>query len=76
MLIDQGWIEAEQRDGKVFVTVGSGGAFPSVLQILQMKYCSNNRSNSTVGDEPYSTIKVTTHTMCQYLMANSEIIGT
>ena len=27
--IDQGLIEVEQRDGKVFVTVGSGGAFPS-----------------------------------------------
>lgn len=27
--IEQGLVEIEQRDGKVFVTVGAGGAFPS-----------------------------------------------
>ena len=27
--IDQGLVEVEQRDDKVFITVGSGGAFPS-----------------------------------------------
>ena len=31
--IDQGLVEVEQRDDKVFITVGSGGAFRLVLQI-------------------------------------------
>ena len=75
--IDQGLIEVEQRDGKVFVTVGSGGAFPSGTADLTDEA---QRIIDRIALSAMSLIvqlkSQVIRTMCQYLMANSEIIGT
>ena len=60
--IDQGLIEVEQRDGKVFVTVGSGGAFPSGTADLTNEAQRIIDRIALSAMSPDSSIKVTGHT--------------
>jgi len=60
--IDQGLIEVEQRDGKVFVTVGSGGAFPSGTADLTEEAQRIIDRIALSAMSPDSSIKVTGHT--------------
>ena len=60
--IDQGLIEVEQRDGKVFVTVGSGGAFPSGTANLTDEAQRIIDRIALSAMSPDSSIKVTGHT--------------
>ena len=60
--IDQGLIEVEQRGEKVFVTVGSGGAFPSGTADLTVEAQRIMDRISLTAMSPDSTITVTGHT--------------
>tara|TARA_B100000674_G_scaffold420805_1_gene372147 strand:- start:130 stop:1335 length:1206 start_codon:yes stop_codon:yes gene_type:complete len=60
--IDQGLIEVEQREGKVFVTVGSGGAFPSGTADLTDEAQRIIDRIALSAMSPDSSIKVTGHT--------------
>lgn len=60
--IDQGLIEVEQRDGKVFVTVGSGGAFPSGTADLTEEAQRIMDRIALTAMSPDSSITVTGHT--------------
>jgi chemotaxis protein MotB len=60
--IDQGLIEVEQRDGKVFVTVGSGGAFPSGTADLTGEAQRIMDRIALTAMSPDSSITVTGHT--------------
>ena len=60
--IDQGLIEVEQRDGKVFVTVGSGGAFPSGTADLTSEAQRIMDRIALTAMSPDSSITVTGHT--------------
>ena len=60
--IDQGLIEVEQREGKVFVTVGSGGAFPSGTADLTEEAQRIIDRIALSAMSPDSSIKVTGHT--------------
>ena len=60
--IDQGLIEVEQREGKVFVTVGSGGAFPSGTADLTGEAQRIIDRIALSAMSPDSSIKVTGHT--------------
>ena len=60
--IDQGLIEVEQRDDKVFVTVGSGGAFPSGTADLTEEARRIMDRIALSAMSPESTITVTGHT--------------
>lgn len=60
--IGQGLVEVEQRDGKVFVTIGAGGAFPSGTAQLTAEAADimNRIAFAAMGDG--STIMVSGHT--------------
>ena len=60
--IAEGLVEVEQREGKVFITVGSGGAFPSGTADLtdQAKEIMNRIAFSSMTDS--GNIKITGHT--------------
>ena len=60
--IDQGLIDVEQREDKVFVTVGSGGAFPSGTADLTDEAQRIIDRIALSAMSPDSTIKVTGHT--------------
>ncbi len=60
--IDQGLIEVEQRGEKVFVTVGSGGAFPSGTADLTEEAQRIMDRISLTAMSPDSSITVTGHT--------------
>ena len=60
--IDQGLIEVEQRDDKVFVTVGSGGAFPSGTADLTSEAQRIIDRIALTAMSPDSSIMVTGHT--------------
>ena len=60
--IDQGLVEVEQRDDKVFVTVGSGGAFPSGTADLTDEAQRILDRISLAAMSPESKITVTGHT--------------
>ena len=60
--IDQGLIEVEKRDGKVFVTVGSGGAFPSGTADLTADAQRIIDRIALTAMSPDSSIMVTGHT--------------
>ncbi len=60
--IDQGLIEVEQRDDKVFITVGSGGAFPSGTADLTDEAQRILDRISLAAMSPDSKITVTGHT--------------
>jgi len=60
--IDQGLVDVEQRDDKVFITVGSGGAFPSGTADLTDEAQRILDRISLAAMSPKSTITVTGHT--------------
>jgi len=60
--VDQGLVEIEQRDDKVFVTVGSGGAFPSGTADLTDEARRILDRIALSAMSPESTITVTGHT--------------
>lgn len=60
--IEQGLIEVEQRDDKVFVTVGSGGAFPSGTADLTEEAQRIMDRIALTAMSPDSLITVTGHT--------------
>ena len=60
--IDQGLVDVEQRDDKVFITVGSGGAFPSGTADLTEEAQRRLDRISLAAMSPKSTITVTGHT--------------
>jgi chemotaxis protein MotB len=60
--IDQGLVEIEQRDGSVFITVGSGGAFPSGTADLTPEAQSILDRIALTAMSPTSEITVTGHT--------------
>ena len=60
--IDQGLVAVEQRDDKVFITVGSGGAFPSGTADLTEEAQRILDRISLAAMSPKSTITVTGHT--------------
>ena len=74
--IEQGLIEVEQRGEKVFVTVGSGGAFPSGTADLTDEAQRIMDRISLTAMSPDSTITVpVTQITCRFQMDNSETIG-
>ena len=60
--IDQGLVDVEQRDDKVFITVGSGGAFPSGTADLTDEAQRILDRISLSAMSPDSKITVTGHT--------------
>ena len=60
--IDQGLVAVEQREDSVFITVGSGGAFPSGTAELTDEARRIIDRISLAAMSPQGTIKVTGHT--------------
>ena len=60
--IDKGLVEVERKDGKVFVTVGAGGAFPSGSAELTDEARIIMAKIATTGVGPTSKITVSGHT--------------
>ena len=60
--ISQGLVEVERRDGKVYVTVGAGGAFPSGSAELTSEARSIMAKIATKGVGENSKITVSGHT--------------
>ncbi len=60
--IEQGLVEIEQREGSVFITVGSGGAFPSGTADLTPEAQSILDRIALTAMSPTSEITVTGHT--------------
>jgi chemotaxis protein MotB len=60
--IDQGLVDVEQRDDKVFITVGSGGAFPSGTADLSDEAQRILDRIALSAMSPDSKITVTGHT--------------
>ena len=60
--IDKGLVEVERKDGKVYVTVGAGGAFPSGSAELTDEARTIMAKIATTGVGPTSKITVSGHT--------------
>ncbi len=60
--IDQGAVNVETRDNKVFITVGTGGAFPSGSANLTPQAQEIIDQITTVSDGQNNSIKVAGHT--------------
>jgi chemotaxis protein MotB len=60
--IDQGLVTVEQRDGKVFISLGSGGAFPSGSAVLTEQARSIITQLASVTNDEASTVVVSGHT--------------
>lgn len=60
--IDQGLVTVEQRDGKVFVNLGAGGAFPSGSAVLTTQARGIIEELAAVTADPGSRVVVTGHT--------------
>ena len=60
--IDKGLVQVERKDGKVFVTVGAGGAFPSGSAELTDEARTIMAKLATTGVGPTSKITVSGHT--------------
>jgi chemotaxis protein MotB len=60
--LGQGLVAIEQRDGKVFVTVGAGGAFPSGSADLTAEAANIMNRIAFAAMSPDSTITVSGHT--------------
>ena len=60
--IDKGLVQVERKDGKVFVTVGAGGAFPSGSAELTDEARTIMAKIATTGVGPTSKITVSGHT--------------
>ena len=60
--IEQGLVTVEQRDGKVFVNLGTGGAFPSGSAVLTGVAQSIVAELAAVTNDPQSAVVVAGHT--------------
>jgi chemotaxis protein MotB len=60
--IEKGLVQIEQRDGKVFVTLGEGGSFPSGNALLTAEAEEILSRIAFATMEPNSTISVAGHT--------------
>jgi chemotaxis protein MotB len=60
--IDQGLVTVERRDGKVFISLGSGGAFPSGSAVLTEQARSIITQLASVTNDEASTVVVSGHT--------------
>ncbi len=60
--IDKGLVEVERKDGKVYVTVGAGGAFPSGSAELTDEARTIMAKIATTGVGPTSKVTVSGHT--------------
>ena len=60
--IEQGLVTVEQRDGKVFVNLGTGGAFPSGSAVLTEQAQTIIEELASVANDPNSRVIVAGHT--------------
>jgi chemotaxis protein MotB len=60
--IEQGLVTVEQRDGKVFVTLGTGGAFPSGSAVLTEQAQTVIEELASAANDPSSRVIVAGHT--------------
>lgn len=60
--IEQGLVTVERRDGKVFVSLGTGGAFPSGSAVLTEQARSIVAELANATNDPSSTVVVAGHT--------------
>jgi chemotaxis protein MotB len=60
--IEQGLVTVEQRDGKVFVNLGTGGAFPSGSAVLTEQAQTIIEELASVANDPSSRVIVAGHT--------------
>jgi chemotaxis protein MotB len=60
--IEQGLVTVERRDGKVFVSLGTGGAFPSGSAVLTEQAQSIVSELANATNDPSSTVVVAGHT--------------
>lgn len=60
--INRGLVTVEQRDGKLFVNLGAGGAFPSGSAALTLQARGIIEELAAVTDDPTSRVVVTGHT--------------
>jgi chemotaxis protein MotB len=60
--IEQGLVTVEQRDGKVFVNLGTGGAFPSGSAVLTEQAQTIIEELASVANDPRSRVIVAGHT--------------
>jgi chemotaxis protein MotB len=60
--IEQGLVTVERRDGKVFINLGSGGAFPSGSAVLTEQARAIITELANVTNDPASTVVVAGHT--------------
>lgn len=60
--IEQGLVTVEQRDGKVFVNLGTGGAFPSGSAVLTEQAQTIIEELASVANNPNSRVIVAGHT--------------
>jgi chemotaxis protein MotB len=60
--IEQGLVTVERRDGKVFISLGSGGAFPSGSAVLTEQARAIITELANVTNDPASTVVVAGHT--------------
>jgi chemotaxis protein MotB len=60
--IEQGLVTVEQRDGKVFVTLGTGGAFPSGSAVLTEQAQTIIEELASAANDPSSRVIVAGHT--------------
>lgn len=60
--IEQGLVTVEQRDGKVFVNLGTGGAFPSGSAVLTGQAQTIIEELASVANDPSSRVIVAGHT--------------
>jgi len=60
--IEQGLVTVEQRDGKVFVNLGTGGAFPSGSAVLTEQAQTIIGELASVTNDPRSRVIVAGHT--------------
>ncbi|AGI74730.1 putative MotB-like flagellar motor protein (plasmid) [Octadecabacter arcticus 238] len=60
--MEQGLVTVEQRDGKVFVNLGTGGAFPSGSAVLTEQAQTIIEELASVANDPSSRVIVAGHT--------------
>lgn len=60
--IEQGLVTVERKDGKVFVSLGTGGAFPSGSAVLTEQAQSIVAELANATNDPSSTVVVAGHT--------------
>jgi chemotaxis protein MotB len=60
--IEQGLVTVERRDGKVFLSIGSGGAFPSGSAVLTEQARAIITELANVTNDPATSVVVSGHT--------------